>query len=211
MVHSLILRIYITWALILGSAEVLIIDQCSSGLFNCDIAMSKIFECRPVNNRTMRYAAICVLSGNVAFGRNLIPDVETCQSAMKSLVTIKASANRVLLLSKHQEAASLKCVILGGIIRYLFCKLTIFIEFRYPLSVFPGKTQVLPGIIVEICRGKTEKQTKQNNKQNKRAKKQKKETGQNKKQTILNIFDHSRPSFFIVTKSVSRVVQSVSP
>ena len=76
MVHSLILRIYIKWALILGSAEVLIIDQCSSGLFNCDIAMSKIFECRPVKNRTMRYTAICVLSGNVA-----------CQSAMKSVAT----------------------------------------------------------------------------------------------------------------------------
>ena len=104
----------------------------------------------------MRYAAICVLSGNVAFGQNFIPHVDTCQSAMKSLVTIKASANRVLLLSKHQEAASLKYVILSGIFRYLFCKLTIFIEFRYSLSVFPGKTQVLPGIIVEICRGKTE-------------------------------------------------------
>ena len=87
MVHSLILWIYTTWALILGSAEVLIIDQCSSGLFNCDIAMSKIFECRPVKNRTMRYAAICVLSGNVAFGKNLIPYVDTCQSAMKSFAT----------------------------------------------------------------------------------------------------------------------------
>ena len=108
----------------------------------------------------MRYAAICVLSGNVAFGQNFIPHVDTCQSAMKSLVTIKASANRVLLLSKHQEAASLKCVILSGMIRYLFCKLTIFIEFRYSLSVFPGETQVLPGIIVEICRGKTEKKKK---------------------------------------------------
>ena len=87
MVHSLMLRIYITWALILGSAEVLIIDQYSSGLFNCDTAMSKIFECRPVKNRTMRYAAVCVLSGNVAFGKNLIPYVDTCQSAMKSFVT----------------------------------------------------------------------------------------------------------------------------
>ena len=87
MVHSLILWIYTTWALILGSAEVLIIDQCSSGLFNCDIAISKIFECRPVKNRTMRYAAICVLSGNVAFGKNLIPYVDTCQSAMKSFAT----------------------------------------------------------------------------------------------------------------------------
>ena len=108
----------------------------------------------------MRYAAICVLSGNVAFGQNFIPDVDTCQSAMKGLLTIKASAKRVLLLSKHQEAASLKYVILSGIIRYLFCKLTIFIEFRYSLSVFPGETQVLPGIIVEICRGKTEKKKK---------------------------------------------------
>ena len=114
----------------------------------------------------MRYAAICVLSGNVAFGQNFIPHVDTCQSAMKSLVTIKASANRVLLLSKHQEAASPKCVILSGIIRYLFCKLAIFIEFRYSLSVFPGETQVLPGIIVEIYRGKTEKK-KKNNKRNK--------------------------------------------
>ena len=71
----------------LGSAEVLIIDQYSSGLFNCDTAMSKIFECRPVKNRTMRYAAVCVLSGNVAFGKNLIPYVDTCQSAMKSFAT----------------------------------------------------------------------------------------------------------------------------
>ena len=107
---------------------------------------------------------------------------------MKSLVTIKASANRVLLLSKHQEAASLKCVILGGNIRYLFCKLTIFIEFRYPLSVFPGETQVLPGIIVEICRGKTEKnKTKQNNKQNKRTKKQKNKKKNRTKQKANNI------------------------
>ena len=162
MVHSLILGIYITRVMILGSARVSINDQCSSWLFKCDIAMIKIFEYRPVNNRTMRYAAICVLSGNVAFGQNFIPHVDTCQSAMKSLVTIKASANRVLLLSKHQEAASLKCVILSGIIRYLFCKLTIFIEFRYSLSVFPGETQVLPGIIIEICRGKPE--TKRNKK-----------------------------------------------
>ena len=87
MVHSLILRIYITWALILGSAEVLIIDQYSSGLFNCDTATNKIFECRPVKNRTMRYAAVCVLSGNVAFGKNLIPYVDNCQSAMKSFAT----------------------------------------------------------------------------------------------------------------------------
>ena len=149
--------------MILGCARVLITDQCSSRLFNCNIATSNIFEYKPVNNRTIRYAAICVLSGNVAFGQNFIPHVDTCQSAMKSLVTIKASANRVLLLSKNQETASPKCVILGGNIRYLFCKLTIFIEFRYPLSVFPGETQVLPGIIVEICRGKTEKtKTKKN-------------------------------------------------
>ena len=177
--------------MIRGSARVLITDQCSSRLFNCNIATSKIFEYRPVNNRTMRYAAICVLSGNVAFGQNFIPHVDTCQSAMKSLVTIKASANRVLLLSKHQEAASLKCVILTGMIRYLFCKLTIFIEFRYSLSVFPGETQVLPGIIVEICRGKSE-------------------TKQYKKQTLLNILDHSRPSIFFVTRSVKKVILSVS-
>ena len=92
---------------------------------------------------------------------------------MKSLVTIKASANRVLLLSKHQEAASLKYVILSGIIRYLSGKLAIFIEFRYSLSVFPGETHVLPGIIVEIWWVKTEeknkeqKRTKQKIKQNK--------------------------------------------
>ena len=161
----------------------------------------------------MRYAAICVLSGNVAFGQNFIPHVDTCQSAIKSLLTIEASANRVLLLSKHQEAASLKCVILSGVIRYLFCKLTIFIEFRYSLNVFPGKTQVLPGIIVEICRGKTEtkkKKLKNQTKQKKQKNKQKKGTGLKKKQTILNIFDHSRPSFFTVTKSVNRVIQSVS-
>ena len=121
----------------------------------------------------MRYAAICVLSGNVAFGQNFIPHVDTCQSAIKSLLTIEASANRVLLLSKHQEAASLKCVILSGVIRYLFCKLAIFIEFRFSLSVFPGKTQLLPGIIVEICRGKTEKK-KKIKKQNKTKKQTKK-------------------------------------
>ena len=156
-VHSLILGIYITRVTILGSTRVSITDQCSSWLFNCNIAMSKIFECRPVNNRTMRYAAICVLSGNVAFGQNFIPYVDTCQSAMKSLVTIKASADRVLLLSKHQGAASLKCIILSGIIRFLSSKLAIFIEFRYSLSVSPGETHVLPGIIVEIFRGKPEK------------------------------------------------------
>ena len=58
--------------MILGSTRVLITDQCSSRLFKSNIAMSKIFEYRPVNNRTMRYAAICVLSGNVAFGQNFI-------------------------------------------------------------------------------------------------------------------------------------------
>ena len=102
MVHSLMLRIYITWALILGSAEVLIIDRCSSGLFNCDIAMSKIFECRPVKNRTMRYAAICVLSGNVAFGKNLIPYVDTCQSAMKSFAT------RAILLPHNTKISTFR-------------------------------------------------------------------------------------------------------
>ena len=152
------------------SRERLITKQFSSRLFNCDIAMSKTFEYRPVKNRTMRYAEICVLSGNVAFGQNFIPHVDTCQSAMKSLVTIKASANRVLLLSKHQEAASLKCVILSGMIRYLFCKLTIFIEFRYSLSVFPGETQVLPGIIIEICRGKPEEKKKNKNQNKTKAK-----------------------------------------
>ena len=160
MVHSLILGIYITRVTILGSTRVFITDQCSSWLFNCNIAMSKIFECRPVNNRTMRYAAICVLSGNVAFGQNFIPHVDTCQSAMKSLVTIKASADRVLVLSKHQGAASLKCIILSRMIRFLSGKLAIFIEFRYSLSVSPGETHVLPGIIVEICRGKPEKKRK---------------------------------------------------
>ena len=87
--------------MILGSARVLIMDQWSSRLFNCDIATSKIFEYRPVKNRTVGYAAICVLSGNVAFGQNFTPHVDTCQSAMKNLRTIKASANRVLVLSKH--------------------------------------------------------------------------------------------------------------
>ena len=92
---------------------------------------------------------------------------------MKSLLTIKASANRVLLFSKHQSAASLKCIVLSGIIRYLSGKLTIFIKFRYSLSVFPGETHVLPGIIVEIWWVKTEeknkeqKRTKQKIKQNK--------------------------------------------
>ena len=89
------------------SLECLITKQFSSRLLNCDIAMSKIFEYRPVKNRTTRYAAICVLSGNVAFGKNFIPHVDTCQLAMKSLFNIKTSAKRVLLLSKHQEATSL--------------------------------------------------------------------------------------------------------
>ena len=168
MVHSLILGIYITRVMILGSARVSINDQCSSWLFKCDIAMIKIFEYRPVNNRTMRYAAICVLSGNVAFGQNFIPHVDTCQSAMKGLTTIN---NRVLVLSKHQSAVSLECKILSGIIRYLSGKLAIFVEFCYSLSVFPGETQVLPGIIVEIYRSKPE-------------------TKQSKKQTVLNIFNH---------------------
>ena len=151
MVHSLILGIYITRVMILGSARVSINDQCSSWLFKCDIAMIKSFEYRPVNNRTMRYAAICVLSGNVAFGQNFIPHVDTCQSAMKSLLTIKSSANGVLVSSKHQTAASRNFKVLSGIIRILSCKLAIFIEFRYSFCVFPGETHVLPGIIVEIC------------------------------------------------------------
>ena len=187
-VHSLTLGIYITRYMIFGSARVLITDQCSSRLFNCNIATSKIFEYRPVNSRTMRYAAICVLSGNVAFGLNFIPHVDTCQSAMKGLTTIN---NRVLVLSKHQSAVSLECIILSGVIRCLFCKLAIFIEFRYSLSVFPGETHVLPGIIVEIYRSKPE-------------------TKQSKKQTILNIFNHSRPSFYIVTNLVNGVIQFVS-
>ena len=172
-----------------GSARVLITDQCSSRLFNCNIATSKIFEYRPVNNRTMRYAAICVLSGNVAFGQNFIPHVDTCQSAMKGLTTIN---NRVLVLSKHQSAVSLESIILSGIIRYLSGKLAIFVELCYSLSVFPGETQVLPGvIIVEIYRSKPE-------------------TKQSKKQTILNILYHSRPSFYIVTNLVNGVIQFVS-
>ena len=130
----------------------------------------------------MRYAAICVLSGNVAFGQNFIPHVDTCQLAMKSLLTIKASANRVLLLSKHQSAVSLKCIALSGIICYLSGKFAIFIEFRYSLSVFPGETQVLPGIIVEICRGKTKKKNKNKNK-NKNKKQNK--TKKTEKKTIL--------------------------
>ena len=158
-VHSLTLGIYITRYMIFGSARVLITDQCSSRLFNCNIATSKIFEYRPVNSRTMRYAAICVLSGNVAFGQNFIPHVDTCQSAMKGLTMIN---NRILVLSKHQGAASRKCEVLSGIICYLSGKLAIFIEFHYSLSVFPGETHVLPGvIIIEIYRSKPE--TKQSN------------------------------------------------
>ena len=145
----------------------------------------------------MRYAAICVLSGNVAFGQNFIPHVDTCQSAMKSLFNMKTSANRILVLSKHQGAASRKYEVASVMMRYLSDKLAIFIELRYSLSVFPGETQVLPGIIIEICRGKPEekKRTKTRTKQ---------------KQRMLIIFDHLRPSFFIVTRSVSRVIQSVS-
>ena len=152
--------------------------------------MSQTFEYRPVKNRTIRYAAICVLSGNVAFGQNFIPHVNTCQSATKSLLTNKSSANRVLVLSEHQEAASRKCKVLSGIICYLSGKLTIFIEFRYSLSIFPGETHVLPGIIVEICRGKTEEKTKNNANKTK----------------VNKIVDHSIPSIFIVC----RVIQSVS-
>ena len=184
--------------------DFMITKRFNSRLFNCDIATSKTFEYRPVKNRTMRYAAICVLSGNVAFGQNFIPHVDTCQSAMKSLVTIKASADKVLLLSKHQGAASLKCIILSRMIRFLSGKLAIFIEFRYSLSVSPGETHVLPGIIVEICRGKTKKKikTKIKTKTKNKTKKQKKNN--------IKISGHLRPSFSIVTKSVSRVVQSVS-
>ena len=174
--------------MIFGSARVLITDQCSSLLFNCNIATSKIFEYRPVNSRTMRYAAICVLSGNVAFGQNFIPHVDTCQSAMKGLTTIN---NRVLVLSKHQSVVSLESIILSGMIRYLSGKLAIFVEFRYSLSVFPGETHVLVSIIVEIYQSKPE-------------------TKQSKKQTVLNIFNHSRPSFYIVTNLVNGVIQFVS-
>ena len=110
----------------------------------------------------MRYAAICVLSGNVAFGQNFIPHVDTCQSAMKSLFNMKTSANRILVLSKHQGAASRKCEVASVTMRYLSGKLAIFIELRYSLSVFPGETQVLPGII-EICRGKPEEKKKNEN------------------------------------------------
>ena len=182
------------------SRECLITKQFSSRLFNCDIAMSKTFEYRPVKNRTIRYAAICVLSGNVAFGQNFIPHVDTCQSAMKSFFNMKTSANRILVLSKHQGAASRKCEVASVMMRYLSGKLAIFKEFRYSLSIFPSDTRVLPSIIVEICRGKPEE----------------KKTEQNKtkqKQTLLIIFDHLRhlrPSFFIVTKSVSGGIQSES-
>ena len=56
----------------------------------------------------MRYAAICVLSGNVAFGQNFIPHVDTCQSAMKSFFNAKTSANR---------ATSRKCKVPSGFMR----------------------------------------------------------------------------------------------
>ena len=70
---------------------------------------------------------------------------------------------------------------------------------------------MLPGIIVEICRGKTEKKKiKKQNKTKKTKKQTKKKDRIKKKQTILNIFDYSRPSFSTVTKSVNRVIQSVS-
>ena len=118
----------------------------------------------------MRYAAICVLSGNVAFGQNFIPHVDTCQSAMKSLFNMKTSAYRILVLSKHQGAASRKCEVLSGIICYLSGKLAIFIELRYSLSVFPGETQMLPGIIIEICRGKPEEKKKNKNQNKTKAK-----------------------------------------
>ena len=109
----------------------------------------------------MRDAAICVLSGNVAFGQNFIPHVDTCQSAMKSLFNMKTSANRILVLSKHQGAASRKYEVASVMMRYLSGKLAIFIELRYSLSVFPGETQMLPGIIIEICRGKPEEKKKE--------------------------------------------------
>ena len=162
--------------------------------------MSNTFEYGPVKNRTMRYAAICVLSGNVAFGQNFIPHVDTCQSAMKSFFNMKTSANRILVLSKHQGAASRKYEVASVMTRYLSGKLAIFIELRYSLSVFPGETQVLPGIIIEICRGKPEEKKTTKTRTNKTK----------QKQRILIIFDHLRPSFFIVTRSVSRVIQSVS-
>ena len=132
--------------------------------------MSNIFEYGPVKNRTMRYAAICVLSGNVAFGQNFIPHVDTCQSAMKSLFNMKTSANRILVLSKHQGAASRKYEVASVMMRYLSGKLAIFIELRYSLSVFPGETQVLPGIIIEICRGKPEEKKKNKNQNKTKAK-----------------------------------------
>ena len=184
--------------------DFMITKRFNSRLFNCDIATSKTFEYRPVKNRTMRYAAICVLSGNVAFGQHFIPHVDTCQLAMKSLLTIKASADRVLLLSKHQSAASLKCIVLSGMICYLSGKSAIFIEFRYSLSVFPGETHVLPGIIVEICRGKTKKKKKNKNKnKNKKQNKTKKQ----KKKTVLKYLVIQDPPFPL---SLSQSVESFS-
>ena len=44
MVHSLILGIYITRVMILGSPRVLITNQCSPRPFNCDIATIKVFD-----------------------------------------------------------------------------------------------------------------------------------------------------------------------
>ena len=142
------------------SLERLITEQHSSRLFNCDIAMSKIFKCRPFKNRTMRYATTCVLGGNVAFGQNFIPNVDTCQSAVKSLLRVITSSNRVLLLSKHQSAARFNDSVLAVGIRFLFYNFAISIEFCYSLTVFPGEAQVFPGIIVEICRLKPEKKRK---------------------------------------------------
>ena len=75
----------------------------------------------------MRYAAICVLGGNVAFGQNFIPHVDTCQSAMKSFFNMKTSANRILVLSKHQGAAIRKYGVASVMMRYLSGKLAIFI------------------------------------------------------------------------------------
>ena len=115
MVHSLILGIYITRVMILGSPRVLITNQCSPRPFNCDIATIKVFYFLiDFLKQNHEVRCICVLCGNVAFGKNFIPHADTCQSAIKSLRTIKTSANRVLPLSKPQEAASLKCIILSG-------------------------------------------------------------------------------------------------
>ena len=82
---------------------------------------------------------------------------------MKSFFNMKTSANRILVLSKHQGAASRKCEVASVMIHYLSGKLAIFIELHYSLSVFPGETQVVPGIIIEICRGKPEGKKKNKN------------------------------------------------